>query len=145
MLTVEKIYTGADILGDVYMDPQDARKTPPPELPERNKIMSPKPPQLPPKSAKIQQKQVPIQKRASKNPCLNVNQRRVVKYNLLLSMTINVLVMALGGTGFVSMVSGTHQENQKSYKYGEQILVWFRFILGQFFVHFLSIFFPFLF
>ena len=112
------------------MDPQDVRRTPPPRLPDRNKPVAEKPPTVPPKSAKVismeqQKKKKPkSEKKMPKNannflqPCLNVNQRRVVKYNLLLSMTINVLVMALGGTGFVSIVSGKH-EKEESYKYGK--------------------------
>ena len=94
--------------------------------------MSEKPPRVPPKSANIASEQERQKNKNSQNkskttennannflqPCLNVNQRRVVKYNLLLSMTINVLVMALGGTGFFSIVSGSHQE-EDSYKYGK--------------------------
>ena len=115
------------------MDPQDVRRTPPPKLPDRNKPISENPPKVPPKSANIvieqQQKnhqnrqKTSVPKNASSKflqPCLNVNQRRVVKYNLLLSMTINVLVMALGGTGFVSIVSGRHIE-EDSYKYGKTL------------------------
>lgn len=131
MLTVETIYTGNtkelqdEVLTDLYMDPQDARKTPPPELPARNStnhISSQKPPQLPPKSANLKKSpKVPKKSKSNNNfliqPCLNVNQRRVVKYNLLLSMTINVLVMALGGTGFVSVISREDNE-ENSYKYG---------------------------
>ena len=110
-------------------------RTPPPKLPDRNKSMSEKPPRVPPKSANIASEQERQKNKNSQNkskttennannflqPCLNVNQRRVVKYNLLLSMTINVLVMALGGTGFFSIVSGSHQE-EDSYKYGKQDL-----------------------
>ena len=40
------------------------------------------------------------------NPCVKISQRKLVKYNLLLSLTINVLVLALGGTGFMSILSG---------------------------------------
>ena len=114
-------------------------RTPPPKLPDRNKSMSEKPPRVPPKSANIaseqerqKNKNSPNKSKTTENnannflqPCLNVNQRRVVKYNLLLSMTINVLVMALGGTGFFSIVSGSHQE-EDSYKYGKQDLYFFR-------------------
>ena len=117
------------------MDPQDVRRTPPPKLPDRNKPIAENPPKVPPKSANIvieqqnnhQNRQKPsVPKNASSTflqPCLNVNQRRVVKYNLLLSMTINVLVMALGGTGFVSIVSGRHIE-EDSYKYGKAIFMY---------------------
>ena len=135
MLTIETIFTGNasnDVLTDLYMDPQDVRRTPPPKLPDRNKPMSEKPPTVPPKSANVvnivqqkNEKKSKIDQNSKENannflqPCLNVNQRRVVKYNLLLSMTINVLVMALGGTGFVSIVSGKHEE-ETSYKYGKE-------------------------
>ena len=135
MLTIETIFTGSgnnDVLTDLYMDPQDVRRTPPPKLPDRNKPVVEKPPTVPPKSANIVNMELQKNKKKPKaaqnkpenannflQPCLNVNQRRVVKYNLLLSMTINVLVMALGGTGFVSIVSGKHEE-ETSYKYGKE-------------------------
>ena len=135
MLTIETIFTGTgnnDVMTDLYMDPQDVRRTPPPKLPDRNKPVAEKPPTVPPKSADVvsmeQQKNKKKPKTVEKmpknannflQPCLNVNQRRVVKYNLLLSMTINVLVMALGGTGFVSIVSGKSEE-EDTYKYGKK-------------------------
>lgn len=38
--------------------------------------------------------------------CIRISQKSVVKYNLLLSVLINVLILALGGTGFMSGLSG---------------------------------------
>ena len=52
MLTIETIFTGSgnnDVLTDLYMDPQDVRRTPPPKLPDRNKPIVEKPPTVPPK------------------------------------------------------------------------------------------------
>ena len=99
------------------MDPQDCKREIPPALPERPKsVLKIRPPERPKSSAsKVSVKSV----NGALKPCLNINQRRVVKYNLLLSIAINVLVMALGGTGFVSIVSGEHNENSKRYKYGK--------------------------
>ena len=51
-------------------------------------------------------------------PCMNVNQRRVIKYNFLLSVAINVLILALGGTGFISVLS-TEFKRDANYQYGE--------------------------
>ena len=106
------------------MDPQDCKRDIPPALPERPKSVMKIPVQ---KQTKVDvsssKKSSSVSKEVPKNgvfkPCLNINQRRVVKYNLLLSIAINFLVMALGGTGFISIVSGEHNENELRYKYGE--------------------------
>ena len=111
------------------MDPQDCKRDIPPALPERPKsVMKMKIP-VPKQAEVVNSKksptptEVPHPKGVFK-PCLNINQRRVVKYNLLLSIAINFLVMALGGTGFISIVSGEHNENELRYKYGELLFLY---------------------
>ena len=54
-------------------------------------------------------------------PCMNVNQRRVIKYNFLLSVAINVLILALGGTGFISVLS-TEFKRDENYQYGKFLM-----------------------
>ena len=54
-------------------------------------------------------------------PCMNVNQRRVIKYNFLLSVAINVLILALGGTGFISVLS-TEFKRDANYQYGKFLM-----------------------
>ena len=111
------------------MDPQDCKRDIPPALPERPKSVMKIPVQ---KQTKVDisssKKSSSVSKEVPKNgvfkPCLNINQRRVVKYNLLLSIAINFLVMALGGTGFISIVSGEHNENELRYKYGELLFLY---------------------
>ena len=133
----ETIWTGSNhpshhpSLGD-YMDPQDCKRDIPPALPERPKsalkkipvqkpqvVSSPSKKLSPSSSTAVKPQQQEVPKNGVFKPCLNINQRRVVKYNLLLSIAINFLVMALGGTGFISIVSGEHNENELRYKYGE--------------------------
>merc|ERR1712226_1078168 len=77
---------------------------------------------------KITQKSTKSAKKSNKNntmsskfspmfkPCMNVNQRRVIKYNFLLSVAINVLILALGGTGFISVLS-TEFKRDANYQY----------------------------
>lgn len=55
-------------------------------------------------------------------PCLNVHQRRVVKYNMLLSIAINFLVFALGATGFVSIINGNASE-KPTFQYGNVMIL----------------------
>ena len=126
-----------------YADPKDVA-TIPPKLPERPKsglstksvAMSSRNMKIQPKKGKLVQPssktiknsakfKKPSSKMSSKfspmfQPCVNVNQRRVVKYNFLLSIAINVLILALGGTGFISVLS-TDFENESSYQYGKGI------------------------
>lgn len=129
MLTVEKIWTGPEPssspkidLAAEYMDPKDAKlslenayQLPPKSRPET--AMSGVSERKRPKSGGKRHKEASSRLDVLLKPCLNVHQRRVVKYNMLLSIAINFLVFALGATGFVSIINGNTSE-KPSFQYG---------------------------
>ena len=98
----------------VKMQPKKAQMVTPP-LENNQKIT-----QKSSKSAKKSNKNNTMSSKFSPmfKPCMNVNQRRVIKYNFLLSVAINVLILALGGTGFISVLS-TEFKRDANYQYGE--------------------------
>ena len=120
-LTIEKIWEHG-YLGD-YAIPKDAKlpgqfsmKT---TLPQKAKLVTlkKKSPKTSTKRHKSKGKLGLWLDRILVNPCVKVSQRKLVKYNLLLSITINVLVLALGGTGFMSILSGDFASDPH-FKYG---------------------------